>query len=118
MKSLLSPLFVFSFTIFIVHQVAQKFFNLHFHLIDRYLDSVLAMPVILHLLKVERVLIFKKGDGYQLSVLEISMATVYVILMSEILFPILSDKFTSDLTDVFFYFAGSLVYYLFNKPKR
>jgi hypothetical protein len=76
------------------------------------------MPVILYLLKAERTWLFKKGNTYQLSALDILFATTYVVVMAEILFPILSDNFTSDWIDVFFYFAGSIIYYLFNKPKR
>jgi hypothetical protein len=89
--------------------------NIHYGLLDRYLDNLLAMPIILHLLKAEKIWLFKKVNTYQLTPLEILMTTVYVAIVTELIFPVLSENFTSDWADVFFYFAGSLIYYLSNK---
>jgi hypothetical protein len=118
MNQLRSPLFIVCIALFILHQVLQKFLNVHFGLLDRYLDNLLAMPILLSLLHAERVWLFKKGQKYKLSQLEIIMATIYVVLISEILFPAISNKFTSDWADVIFYFAGSFLYYIIHSARR
>lgn len=118
MSLLRSPLFIICLAVFILHQLAQKFLNIHFGLADRYLDNLLAMPVILSLWKAEKTWLFKKDKNYQLSSLEIIMATAHVALITEILFPILSTNFTSDWIDVVFYSTGSLLFYIFQKSKR
>ncbi|MFP4090495.1 MAG: hypothetical protein ACLFUB_20975 [Cyclobacteriaceae bacterium] len=89
----------------------QKVLDIHFPMIDYYLDNLLAMPIILTLLLVERRILFRRKT-YRLSVLEIVMATLLIILVAEIVFPLLSRDFTTDWWDVVFYVLGSLIFYL------
>jgi hypothetical protein len=69
------------------------------------------MPIILTLLLAERRWLFKKGSHYQLPVPDTIVTTVYIIFISEILFPLLSQKFTTDGKDVVFYTIGSFIFY-------
>lgn len=111
MKVLTSPVFIICALLFIVHQVLQKGLDITFSLIDRYLDNLLAMPIILSLLLVERQYLFKRGKTYRLPALEVVIATVFITLISEIVFPLLSKKFTTDWWDVVFLGLGSLIFY-------
>lgn len=112
MSVLRSPVFIICCIIFIIHQVMQKMLDLSFAPFDRYLDNLLAMPIILTLLLAERRWLFKRGNQYTLSLLEIAMATLFILMISEIIFPALSSRFTADWKDVIFYIAGSLIFYL------
>ena len=112
MNVLRSPIFIICLLLFIIHQVMQKGLDLHFPLADRYLDNLLAMPVILTLLLVERRWLFKKGEAYTLPLLDVVIATIFIVLITELLFPFLSKSFTSDWMDVVFYSIGSAVFYL------
>lgn len=115
MTTLRSPFFIICLLLFLIHQVMQKGMDIHYKWFDRYLDNLLAMPVILTLLQAERILLFRKGSEYRLPLYEIVMATSYIILITEIIFPIFSKNFTTDWADIFFYFAGSLLFYVFNE---
>jgi hypothetical protein len=59
----------------------------------------------------ERRHLFKKGPQYKLPVLEIGLATVYVSVVSEFLFPLLSTRFTYDTLDFIFFFLGAVLFY-------
>jgi hypothetical protein len=110
MEALKSPLFITSCILFIVHQLLQHVFKINIPLADEYLDNLLAMPIILPLLLVERRYLFKRGSTYRLPLLESILATIYVSLISELLFPLLSSRFTFDWLDFVFFFAGAGVY--------
>lgn len=106
-----SPVFVVCCVLFIVHQVLQKGLDIHYPLFDRYLDNLLAMPIILTLLMIERRFLFGRRKGVGLTALEVVMATGLVILVAELIFPMFSRDFTTDWWDVLFYALGSLVFY-------
>jgi hypothetical protein len=115
MEILKSPYFiVFSF-VFIAHQLLQHVFKINIPIADAYLDNLLAMPIILHLLLAERRYLFKRGGNYRLPLLEVILATVYVSLISELLFPVLSSRFTFDWLDFVFFFTGAGIYLLIEK---
>ena len=111
MKVLTSPVFIICALLFVVHQVLQKGLDITFPLFDRYLDNLLAMPIILSLLLVERQYLFKRGKAYRLSTLDVVVATVFIALISEIIFPLLSQDFTTDWWDIVFLGLGSLIFY-------
>jgi hypothetical protein len=118
MHVLRSPVFIVCLLLFTIHQVLQKGFQIHFTFFDRYLDNLLAMPVILTLLLAERRWLTKKNNNYTLPLLDIIIATVYIIIISEIVFPLLSPRFTTDWMDVFFSATGSVIfYYTINKAE-
>jgi hypothetical protein len=110
MEVLKSPVFIICSLLFILHQLMQKVLDMHYPLIDRYLDNLLAMPIILTLLLVERRFLFRRKT-YRLTVLEVVLATLFVILVAEIAFPLFSEDFTTDWWDVLFYALGSLLFY-------
>ena len=115
MLTLRSPLFLICLLLFIIHQLLQKEFNLHFFWLDNYLDSLLAMPIILTLWEAEKIFLFKKDSAFRLSMLEIAAATIYISLISEVVFPLFSTAFKGDWIDVIFYVGGSSLFYLYNR---
>lgn len=112
MRLIKSPVFIICVVLFIMHQAAQKIFNVELGVVDSYLDNLLAMPIILTLLLLERIYLFKWKDYNKLTVTEIIIATAFIAFMSEVVFPAFSDKFTGDWLDVIFFFLGALIYYL------
>lgn len=112
MNVLRSPVFIICSVLFVLHQILQKGLDIHFMAMDRYLDNLLAMPIILTLLMLERRFLFGRKQDFSLSMLEISVATIFIILVAEILFPLLSSDFTTDWWDVLFYVLGSILFYL------
>lgn len=111
MKVISSPIFIASSILFLVHQIMQKGLDIHFTPIDRYLDNLLAMPIILTLLMIERRYLLGRKHDYSLSFLEILIATLVIMLIAEILFPLWSNDFTTDWWDIVFYALGSLIFY-------
>ena len=111
MTVLISPVFISCVVLFFLHQLMQKALNITYPFFDTYLNNSLAMPIILTLLLAERRWLFKKGSQYQLPVPDTIVTTVYIIFISEILFPLLSQKFTTDWKDVVFYTIGSFIFY-------
>jgi hypothetical protein len=117
MDALKSPLFIICSILFLLHQLAQYALKLHIPPADAYLDNLVAMPIFLSLLVAERKILFKRDKAYRLSLLEVFLATVYVSLISELLFPLLAKRFTFDLLDFVFFLAGAALYLLI-KPKE
>lgn len=112
MEMLKSPLFIISCILFVGHQLLQHVFKINIPLADAYLDNFLAMPIILPLLLAERRYLFKRGGTYHLPLLEVILATIYISLISELLFPLLSSRFTFDWLDFAFFIAGAALYVL------
>ena len=112
MKALKSPLFIISTILFVVHQLTQYFFKIRIWFADAYLDNLVAMPIILTLLHAERRYLFRRGASYRLSTLEIILATIYIAVISEVLFPLLSSRFTFDWVDFVFFFTGAALFML------
>jgi hypothetical protein len=107
-----SPVFLILLLIFILHQVSQYILKIQLPFLNNYLDNFLAMPVILTLLLAEKKYIYKQKDQ-SLSLLFIILATLYVAFVTEWLFPLLSERFTTDWLDLVFYSFGSVFFYLF-----
>jgi len=106
-----SPVFITCAVLFFLHQLLQKALNITYPFLDRYLDNLLAMPIILTLLLAERRWLFKKGSNYLLPLPDTILTTTYIIFMSEIVFPLLSSKFVTDWKDAVFYTLGSFIFY-------
>ena len=111
MQVLKSPLFIICLLLFIIHQIMQKILDIHFSLFDRYLDNLLAMPIILTLLMIERRYLLGRKHTFGLTSLEVVIATMFIVLVAEIVFPLFSRDFTTDWWDVLFYSLGSIVFY-------
>jgi glycopeptide antibiotics resistance protein len=117
MRTLLQPGFVALALTFVVHQVLQKGFHVSLYWIDSYLDPLLSMPILLTLLLAERRHLFGRGNQYQLSLLEVVLAVGILSLLFEVIFPMLSPRFTADVGDVIAYVIGGMFFYLLlNKP--
>ena len=111
MAILRSTVFISCCILFIAHQLLQKGLGIHIPIIDPYLDSLLAMPIILSFLLLEKQILFRKGDHYRLTVFEVTVATLFISLVSEWLFPSLSKKFTHDWIDIILFIAGAIIFY-------
>lgn len=118
MSLLKSPVFIICSTLFILHQIIYVFFNGEIPFVDPYLDTLLAMPIILTLLLFERKYVFKWKGYYRLTKLEIILATVFVAFISEVIFPALSEEFTADWIDVLCFFIGGIIFYLTINPVK
>jgi hypothetical protein len=118
MKILKSPVFLICCILFIAHQALRLINDQPIPLVDPYLDTLLAMPIILTFLLFERRYIFKWKNYVRLTGLEIILATLLIAFVSEVVFPALSDEFTGDWMDVLFYFAGSAIFYFTINPRN
>lgn len=115
-----SPVFIICCLLFLLHQFLQKVLHYTVPLVDSFLDSFLAMPILLTLLVAERRLIFRRGSSYCLSIPEIIAATLLIAFIAEVVFPALSKRFTADWFDVLAYVLGSTLFYftINSYPKR
>jgi len=113
MKTLRHPAFLLVFAIFIIHQIAEKIFAYHIPFFDNYLDPFLCTPIMLTFLLFERRVFFKQGDTFIFSILEIIIATIAMIFISEVLFPYFSSQFTADWHDGIGLSLGSMYFYFF-----
>ena len=111
MEILKSPVFLVCCLLFVVHQFLQKVLHMTVPVVDPYLDSFLAMPILLTLLVAERRVLFRRGFSYSLTVLDIIVATIFIALIAELVFPALSSRFTADWVDVIAYALGSMLFY-------
>lgn len=107
-----TPLFASSCLLFLLHQLLQWGFKINIPFADAYLDNLLAMPMLLTLWLAEKLWLFKAPPHYGLTLLEVIMATVYFLLVTEWLFPLLSSRFTFDAWDIPITMAGSVIYFL------
>ena len=106
-----SGVFLTCFTMFVAHQVTQRILYTPIPFADNYLDSFVAMPILLTLLMVERRVLFRYDPNYRLSISEIILGTLLVAGVGELVFPAFSNEFTSDWWDVLAYSLGSLLFY-------
>jgi bacteriorhodopsin len=119
LKPLYAAVFITCCVLFLAHQITQRVLHLRIGFADNYLDNFLATPILLTLLLVERRTLFRRGRDYTLSVAEVCLATAFIAVVGEVLFPYLSDDFTSDWLDVPFYALGSVLFYAtVNKTDR
>lgn len=112
------PLFLVSVFLFGGHQLLQWVAKINLPWADNYLDNLLLMPLVLNLWLAERRLLYKKGSAYQLSYAQVSAATLYLLIVTEGVFPLLSNRFTADVMDVVYTIAGAMLYFLSVKNYR
>ena len=111
-KPIYSGSFIACCILFLAHQITQRVLELSIPFADNYLDNLLATPILLTLLLVERRILFRYGSDYTLTVQEVSMATVFIAVVGEVLFPALSREFIFDWLDVLFYSVGSFLFHI------
>ncbi len=93
----------------------QKLMNISFPLADNYADPLLLMPVLLHLIKIERQFLFQKKYNFTLP--EVILWSVVISIITEYFFPKWNTKFAGDIIDVLLYFAGALLYFFTDRSK-
>ena len=119
MRILYSPVFIVCVALFLLHQMAEKVFDLTTPFVDSYLDSLLAPPILLTLVVAERRILFRRGPGYTLEGHETFIGTLVIAMIGELLFPFLSDNFIFDWLDFLFYgVGGGMFYFWINRSRR
>ena len=111
-KRLLHIGFLIPLSVFLIHQFLQYGMKVHLPFVDSYLDPFCAGSLALYAVSTERWVFF--GQKY-LSKTDIIVTTVFLAIVSEILFPYFSDRFTSDWVDVIAILLGSIWYVTFSK---
>lgn len=114
---LLSPLFLISSSLFFIHQFVEKFLNIHYVILDSYLDCLLFFPIILTLITLERRVLLK-NKHYKLPLFEIVIITIFLSIMFEEVVPQYFTRFTKDYFDYIAYFSGTFLFYLINNYKK
>lgn len=103
--------FVLCLTLFLAHQYLQGTAKVPIPFPDGYLDPFLIMPLLLHLVVLERKLL-SGNAAYRMPLIQIPGFIVMVAFMGEIVFPLLSSRHVADLWDVIAYILGGLAYAL------
>ena len=96
--------------IFLLHQLVQKGFGVDVPFVHEYLDPTLSIPIMLGLWQLERRYLFGRA---RLTLLETVVGTLFLMLIFEFVFPLLSTDFTADPWDLVAYSLGGLLYWLF-----
>ncbi|MFN2260603.1 MAG: hypothetical protein ABR595_00870 [Psychroflexus sp.] len=102
-------LVIVSALLFLVHQYLQMVVELNIAFLDNYLDPTALMPLILYAVLWERRILLR----HKTMVLPYTDIFGYFILMvvfGEILFPLISERFTADYWDIFAYAFGTFAY--------
>jgi len=103
--------------LFLLHQFVQKILFLPVPFIDSYFDPFAAAVLGLFVLKMERKYLWKRKRVH-FKWYEVFIIVILLALISEQLFPRLSEEFTSDLLDgVSIALGGIYFYYLLNKEE-
>ena len=117
MKTISNPIFLFLAALFLLHQVAQKWWGWEVLWADHYLDTFLMAPLLLTGLLAEWRDLYQLGEQYVFSSLVVLVATLVLLFISELLFPYFSEAFTADPLDVLAITAGSVFFSIFlNRP--
>ncbi len=109
------PVFIVCCLLFLLHQLLQKICKVSIPFADAYLDNFLLMPILLTFWLAEKNWLFKTPPDYNLTKTELAVATFYLLLVTEGLFPLLSQRFTFDLFDIVVTALSSLTYFIFQK---
>lgn len=102
-------LFILCLLIFLIHQFVERILKVEVALLDNYLDPLLAMPVILHLITLER-RILTRNQGYRMPWVHIVLYFIIVSVIVEIVFPMFNPKLIGDPMDVVLYAIGTGFY--------
>lgn len=78
---------------FIVHQILQHGFQVHFPFVDAYLNPFCAGSLALYAISIERQYLF--GEP-RLSLMDVLITVAFVGIITELAFPIFSANFISD----------------------
>src|SRR5690606_31750794 len=102
-------LFTICAFLFILHQYLQKIAGISLSLADSYLDPLLCMPILLHLIVLERKL-FHRRTEYTLSLSHIVGYVLLVSILCELVLPICNEQMTAAPWDIACYALGGFIY--------
>jgi hypothetical protein len=105
--------FKVSISIFLINQFLQ-YFGIGNYFTTCFLDDLLFFPVSYSLIEYYFKIVGKKNE------ITSRFAVIGIIITSiifEILLPILSEKYTSDIYDLLFYILGTIIFMKFGKQK-
>lgn len=102
-------LVIVSALLFLIHQYVQMRVQLDIAFLDNYLDPAILMPLILYALLWERRILLRNRN-IVLSYTDIFGYFLLMVIIGEILFPFISEKFTADYWDILAYALGTLAY--------
>ncbi|MCM5530239.1 hypothetical protein [Parasegetibacter sp. NRK P23] len=105
--SFFTPLTIVCLLLFALHQLMVRVWHIHIEWLDNWLDPLVFMPVFLRGLAVEG---WVWGDRKTLGATDVFSAVIYISLLVEGLFPLMSPRFTADWIDVLCYLLGGLAY--------
>ena len=107
-------LVISSAVLFLIHQYLQMQVQLEIAFLDNYLDPIVLMPLLLYAVLWER-RIFLRNKNLVLDHTDLVGYFLLAVLFGEVLFPIISEKFTADYCDVLAYAFGTLAYLFTSK---
>lgn len=113
LKKICNAWFTGMLLLVLLHQSLEKLLEIRIPVVDNYLDPLLLMPILLHLMLWERRIVFKKDLQYVFSLLEVTILFIVVSFVAEYLFPRWNAGFTADWRDVVCYACGTLIFYFF-----
>lgn len=114
LSKILRSWFIILLMVAFMHQFTEKLLHIPIPVIDSYLDPLLFMPILLHLLLWERRLLFKKGDTFTFSNLQLVLLFIAISYITEYLFPIWKPQFTADIWDVVCYTLGTIYFHIYH----
>lgn len=116
-SSILHPVTLLSGILFLLHQIFQHVLKIPIVFLDSYLDMALFAIILLSLRLFEKRLIFGGSIAEIISLQEVVIISIFVPLVTEIIFPRFDSIFIADIFDFVSFFIGAFIFYFFiNKP--
>jgi hypothetical protein len=109
-QMLIRPWFIGMVTLVLIHQLIQKILGINIPLADSFLDPILFMPILLHLILWEQRFLFRKDYSYILSWRQMITVLIFVSILTEYFFPQWNNNFTMDYWDIICYLIGTLLF--------
>lgn len=116
MKGNPRTLFYVCIVLFGIHQFLEKGMQVRIPLLDNYLDPLLFMPILLHLITAER-RFFTKNHTYRLPLLIVIVYVGIASILAELVFPVFNPKLVGDPIDVCLYVLGAGFYVQAQGPR-
>lgn len=104
--------FIVPAILFLLHQVMQRALGVAMPFLDAYLDPFCLGALALHGVRLERKFLFNRP----LPPVDTLVITLFLIAVSEVLFPYFSDEFAGDWWDAVAIASGAL-WFTVTKPK-
>lgn len=104
--------FIVPAVLFLLHQITQHLLGVPISFLDAYLDPFCLGALTLYGVRIERKLLFNRS----LPIVDTLLATVFLIVVSEGLFPYLSERFVRDWWDAVAIASGAM-WFVLTEPK-